>query len=169
MTKLEELEQKQQELIEQQYEIAKQIEELKQNEKKKWQPKEKEVYYYVDGCGDVEQCTYSNIYYDKWRTSQDNCFKTEREATQYLRNLKTKIELKQLADELNGSQVMDWTDNQQRKRTLILSCKSDLLWQASHTTHKNPSAIYCLDKDFADKAIARIGEERLINMIKSGV
>jgi MoaA/NifB/PqqE/SkfB family radical SAM enzyme len=172
--KQKELLKQQKELLKQQKEIAKQIEELKENEKKnkkkKWQPKKDEVYYFIDGGGDIKKCEYSESYYDeKWRVSQGNCFQTKEQAKQHLENLKTKAELRALADELNGDRVINWNDHRQDKHYIMLNEKTGTIDYNVYSILRVPSVIYCLDENFDKKAVQRIGEQRLINMIKSGV
>jgi hypothetical protein len=178
MATLEELEQKQQELqfkqeelLEQQKELARQIKELKEkdNKQKKWQPKKDEVYYFVSGDGDVEKCPHRNSFYDRWRIPQGNCFKTEREARQHLENLKTKIELRHLADELNGDRVIDWEHYNPTKYSIIYDYGLKTISLGTNATARDAGVIYCLDENFADIAEQRIGEQRLINMIISEV
>jgi hypothetical protein len=171
MITLEELEQKQQELLEQQKELAKQIKELKEkdNKQKKWQPKKYDVYYFVDGGGDVEKCPYRDSYYDRWRIPQGNCFKTQEEAEQHLENLKTKAMLRQLADELNEDRVIDWEHYNPTKYSIMYDYGLKTISLGTNATSQDADVIYCLDENFADIASERIGEQRLINMIKSGV
>ena len=106
----------------------------------------------------------TNIYY-----SQGNCFKTEQEAKEQSENLKTKAELRALAEELNGDEVIDWSNAVQYKYCIdYLDAEGCLSFNRS-TVYKLQGVIYCLVSNFRVKAIERIGEERLIKMIKSGV
>jgi hypothetical protein len=141
----------------------------KENKNKKWQPQEQESYYYINSLGQICGEIYAEAHEDLWRKMNGNCFPTREQADQYLENLKTKAELKALADELNGGEVIDWTDEKQWKYTLLLNCYTNVLWPVIHTIHRNPNAIYCLDENLFEKAIERIGEQRLIDMIKAGV
>jgi hypothetical protein len=137
-------------------------------ENKKWQPKSGETYFFIDGRGDIEKCEYCESYYDKWRVSQGNCFKTQEEIEQHLENLKTKAELRQLAETLNCYRKINWENPDQKKYYIYYSYPGEML-QTMCLNDMKSMDIYCLDKDFLNKAIKKIGEKRLIDMIKSGV
>ena len=157
--KLQELEKKYEEL-------GKEIEKLKNEKKGKRRKPDKNDDYYVIrhgrimfDCNKIQKVT-------DWDYSQGNCFKTRHEAEEHLENLKTKAELRALAEELNGDEVIDWNDGEQWKYCIFYTSR---IASDERCTCQSQGAIYCLDPDFLDKAIKRIGEERLIKMIKSGV
>jgi hypothetical protein len=147
-------------------EIQKEKEQTENN--KKWQPMINETYYYL-GSGEVCAAPYDNNELDKWRISQCNCFQTREEAEKRLENLKTKAELKALADELNGDEVIDWNNLDQDKHYLIYDVYNHRIGYSTSELCMISGNVYCLDEDFKTKAIRRIGEQRLIEMIKSRV
>ena len=160
--KLQELEKKYEEL-------GKEIEKLKNEKKgKRWKPDKNDDYYVIRhgrimfDCNKIQKVT-------DWDYSQGNCFKTRHEAEEHLENLKTKAELRALAEELNGDEVIDWNDGEQWKYCIFYTSRGNYIDRDEMCTCQNQGATYCLDPDFLDKAIERIGEERLIKMIKSGV
>mgnify|MGYP000816198308 FL=1 len=158
--KLQELEKKYEEL-------GKEIEKLKNQKKgKRWKPDCGEEYYFIGLFGGVCEFSWNNCPQDNYLYSQGNCFKTRHEAEEHLENLKTKAELRALAEELNGDEVIDWNDGEQWKYCIFYTSR---IASDERCTCQSQGAIYCLDPDFLDKAIKRIGEERLIKMIKSGV
>lgn len=158
--KLQELEQKYEEL-------GREIEKLKNEKKgKRWKPACGEEYYFIGLFGSVCNFSWNNGHEDNYLYSQGNCFKTRHEAEEHLENLKTKAELRALAEELNGDEVIDWNDGEQWKYCIFYTSR---IASDERCTCQSQGAIYCLDPDFLDKAIKRIGEERLIKMIKSGV
>ena len=158
--KLQELEQKYEEL-------GREIEKLKNQKKgKRWKPDCGEEYYFIGLFGGVCEFSWNNCPQDNYLYSQGNCFQTEEEAKEQSENLKTKAELRALAEELNGDEVIDWNDGEQWKYCIFYTSR---IASDERCTCQSQGAIYCLDPDFLDKAIKRIGEERLIKMIKSGV
>ena len=73
--------------------------------------------------------------------------------------MKTYTQLKDLALRLNKGEKIDWTNDDQVKyyidhETMKLDYSSSWLYQ-------NIGQIYCLDKEFLNKAIEEIGEEDL--------
>ena len=161
--KLQELEQKYEEL-------GKEIEKLKNEKKgKRWKPDCGEKYYYLGLFGHVGELKWENCFEDQYLYSQGNCFKTEQEAKEQSENLKTKAELRALAEELNGDEVIDWENFTQSKYHLYVNKENMKLSILFNDCLQFQGAIYCTDQDFKNKAIKRIGEERLIKMIKSGV
>lgn len=163
MTNLQELEQKYEEL-------GKEIEKLKKEKKgKRWKPVNDDNYYILNDLGKINTSRWRNDPIDNFRFSQNNCFRTEQEALKHLENLKTKAELRALAEELNGDEVMNWETLFQYKYHLYCDNRKDNLEQDYNDQFQKQGIIYCLDPDFKDKAIERIGEDRLIKMIKAGV
>jgi uncharacterized protein YlzI (FlbEa/FlbD family) len=143
---------------------------LNNNEQnKKWQPQEQESYYYINSLGQIWGEIYAEAHEDLWRKMNGNCFPTREQADQYLENLKTKAELKALADELNGDEVIDWEDCNQDKYYLTYNGKDNHISCSLAEVCMISGNIYCLSEYFISKAIDRIGEQRLINMIKAGV
>lgn len=96
-----------------------------------------------------------------------NCFKSEQEAEEYKENLLTKQQLKDLALELNNGVEIDWENENQKKYYLEYGCYS-LDYDITYS-YINLGQIYCLNEDFLKIAKDRIGEEKIIKLIKSGV
>jgi hypothetical protein len=167
MDRIKKIEQQLQEIIEQQNKIIEKIRSTK--ESKKWKLKGREEYWSVSCGGEVVKYVNLNSSEDKWRVNQGNCFKTRKEAQKYLDNLKTKMELKVIAEELNNGEEIDWESKKQLKYCIWYDAMRDKMEDDNTLQFINPSQIYCLDGYFLDEAIKRIGKKRLINMIKSGV
>lgn len=149
-------------------ELGKEIERLEKN-KGRWRAEKNEKYYYVDHFGDVNFMGEANDYFDDYRFKTRNYFKTEKEAQNYLDNIKTYYELMDLAEELNGDEKINLEDERQAKYFIAYSfCENNLVDSHSYK-YKRIGNIYCLDEDFLEKAKERIGEERLIKLFKGGV
>lgn len=125
-----------------------------------WKPKEGEEYWYIDSDSDV----LNTNYYDEGGFSIGNCFKTQEEAEKALERLKIRRQLKDIAERLNGGREIDW-GNADDKYCLSLYFKEEITIRTQKYL-KMQDAIYCLDKNFKDVAIAEIGEERLRNYLK---
>lgn len=127
-----------------------------------------EEYYYLTDEARVNKAIWNNLYRDHLRFDIGNCFKTEQEALDYRENILTKQALKDLALELNNGVEIDWDDENQRKYFFNYTNKRASFLD-NLTITLQASNIYCLNVDFLDIAIDRIGEEKLIKLIKSGV
>ena len=66
-----------------------------------------------------------------------------------------------LADELNNGEKIDWNDGSQCKYSIYYSYEIDTLQRHCSFRCKDLGQIYCLDGNFKDKAIEKIGEDRL--------
>ena len=95
-----------------------------------------------------------------------NYFKTEEEGKEYLEDLKIKTEIKSIANELNENKKIDWNDDTQTKYFLRYEHNSLEVGYGCNRTWKTGGTIYCLDSDFMNVCIKRIGQERLENYLK---
>lgn len=170
-----------QEIIEQIEELKQKIEVIENNvtspkfeDTKKYarkRPKYGESYHVLTDFGKViETIWYNLIEADFFRFKIGNCFKTEQEAKDYKENTITKRELRDLALELNRGVKIDWKDYNQCKFFLYYSSEDDaLLSSYCYAGQITLGQIYCLDFRFLEIAQERIGKERLVRLIKSGV
>lgn len=129
-------------------------------------PKKGEIYYYLDVAGLICRDIWYGVEEDLFRFSIGNCFKTEEEVEEYEENLLTKQALKDLALELNND--IDWKSENQYKYYLYLDYQTNTLSMNWVYTQRDNN-IYCLNAEFLVIAKDRIGEEKLIKLIKSGV
>ena len=105
---------------------------------------------------------------DLFRFNLGNCFKTEKEAVDYRENILTKQALKDLALELNNGVEIDWKNEDQYKYRIYFDYCTSRLSQRWRTQSLDFN-IYCLNSAFITIAKDRIGEDKLIKLIKSGV
>ena len=125
---------------------------------KRWRAKVNGTYFYVDDSGDVVTCHEYNEYGDNYRYKNGdnyryktrNYFKTEEEAEEYKEIMNTYYDLMDLAEELNNGEKIDWNDNQQCKYTIFYNFEF--------------GQIYCLDGAFLEKAIEKIGKDKLTKL-----
>lgn len=167
-----------QQILEQINELKQKIEELEKEVNSpesegikkgvRWKPEYGEKYYYLDDGGGINYAYWSNDNIDLFRFNTGNCFKTEQEAEDYKENLLTKQALKDLALELNNGVEIDWKSEEQEKHYLYLNHQTNVLnmyWVRA----EQENTTYCLNAEFLVIAKARVGEEKLIKLIKSGV
>lgn len=134
-------------------------------------PKVGERYFYVDSCGSIDYKFWQETETDLFRFNTGNCFKTEQEAEEYKENLLTKQALKDLALELNNGVEVDWENYAQSKFSIYYQGYriSQGLKLDNADCYTELGQVYCLNNEFLTIAKDRIGEEKLIKLIKSGV
>lgn len=137
-----------------------------EEKEEKWKPKKGEYYWYVDLNGNVDDYSWNYDNADNFLYNTGNCFKTKEEAQKHLDNINTEIELRELAEELNDGEEINWHNANQGKNYFYYDYYDDCIYSDKESTEKNAKTIYCLDYNFREKAIEKIGEERLKNYLK---
>lgn len=156
--KLEDLEKKYKELGEE-------IERLK-NKKESKRVDIDDKYYFINNRLQINFYEDQRDYIDDRCFELGNYFKTNKEAEKTLKRIKTYIELKKLAEELNEKNPINWNDDIQSKYHIRYDYNSNDLSMNTNYHLCLQGAIYCTDSVFLNKAIERIGKERLIDLIK---
>lgn len=145
-------------------ELQEEVEKLKKEKNsKKRRVGMGEHYYYIDANNLVTETYEGYTKGDNTKYNIHNYFKTEEEAQAVVDNIKTHIELMELAEELN-TEPIDWNDGKQNKYLIALG-KKDILQDVTFYA-KTANTIYCTNSYFKNEAIKRIGEERLIKYLK---
>lgn len=160
------------ELLKQRDKLQKELDKLTELINKKdirFKPEYEKSYYYLASNGNIVKIDWANLTGDWFRYNSGNCFKTEEEASDYKENLLTKQQLKDLALELNKGVDIDWSDDNQFKFYIYFGRFQQDLDQDNNLGCPDIGQVYCIDESFLDVAKERIGEEKLINLIKSGV
>lgn len=104
---------------------------------------------------------------DNFKYSIGNYFETKEQAENYKEKLLIEQELKDIAMELNKGEKICWEVDSQYKYYLGYDFSDDTIIDDNYSIFiKKQGAIYCLDKNFKDVAIERIGEERLTKYLK---
>lgn len=158
-------------------EIEKQLEELKEQLKEESTKEDinyerkrlekYEHYWYLDEFGEVEETYESYCKEDDFNYNIGNYFETEEQARNYKEKLLIEQELRDIARELNKGEEIDWNDGSQDKYYLLYSFYADGPMRDSSSNYsKKQGIIYCLDSDFINIAIERIGKERLTEYLK---
>lgn len=147
-------------------ELGKEIKRL-ENGGGRWRSDVFDRYYFITTTGKIEQYNECHNMVDNYRYKTRNYFKTEEEAQAYLDNLNTYFELMDLAEELNVGEKIDWNNESRTKYYIEFDNCIGILHSVSAKYCINFGQIYCLDENFLDKAIERIGEERLEKLFKN--
>lgn len=139
------------------------------NKELRCKPEYEEFYYYVSDEGAVRCCVWKAFQEDLFRFYSGNCFKTKQECEEYEENLLTKQALKDLALELNDGVELNWQDTNQTKYFIYYENQDCMLYSDYRSLSQSIGQVYCLNNNFISIAKDRIGEEKLIKLIKSGV
>ena len=147
--------------------VAKIENESKEEKKgKRWRARINNPYFYVDDFGEVDGCREYNEYGDNYRYKTRNYFKSEEEAEEYQEVINTYYDLMDLAEELNNGEKIDWNDFDQCKYLISYNNKNKKLEINNVLKIQDIGQIYCLYDNFLDKAIEKIGEEKLEKLFK---
>ena len=128
-------------------------------------PENGDIYYFIGG---------TTVYKDKWtndscdqqRFNSYNYFKTEEEAQREIDRRLIKAKLNEIANRLNGDQVIKWDSAIQRKYYLNLDTGVSLILSFS-LINKMEGTTYCLSEDFLEVAVDEIGEQELFDYMKN--
>lgn len=148
-------------------ELQNKVNKLENQEKeknKRWRAKVNDTYFYVDDSGDVVTCHEYNEYGDNYRYKTRNYFATYEEAEEYKEVMNTYYDLMDLAEELNNGEKIDWNDFDQCKYLISYNNKNKKLEIDNVLKIQDIGQIYCLDGDFLEKAIEKIGKDKLIKL-----
>ena len=154
-------------------EIEKQLQELKEQlteENNKYKRKRLDYgdyYWFLNNLGEAVMAFDDyNEYEDNFKYLIGNYFETEKEAKNYKEKLLIEQELRDIAMELNKGEEINWQDINQPKYCLYYRLKGELIDYSAIYNNKIQGTIYCLDENFKDVVIKRIGEERLTRYLK---
>ena len=159
------LEEIKKQISELQSKVAKLENESKEEKKgKRWRAKINDTYFYINDAGYVDVSHENNDSFDEYRFKTRNYFKTEEEAEEYKEVMNTYYDLMDLAEELNNGEKIDWEDNQQCKYIILYDFWDNVLRRSNAYVSKKFGQIYCLDEKFKEKAIEKIGTDKLIKL-----
>ena len=148
-------------------ELGKEIERLeKEKSCKRWRAEFNNDYYYIDEDGNINSIYENNDISDIFKYKTRNYFKTEEEAEKYRKNLKTYYDLMDLAEKLNNGEKINWNDINQIKYVISFDSQIGILQQGEYHNYKEIGQIYCLNENFLEIALDKIGEEKLENLLE---
>ena len=130
-------------------------------------PEKGDIYYFLGGARtSVFEDKWANDSYDQQRFNSYNYFKTEEEAQREIDRRLIKAKLNEIANRLNGGQVIQWNSAIQRKYYLNLDTGVSLILSFS-LIDKMEGTTYCLSEDFLEVAVDEIGEQELFDYMKN--
>ena len=135
---------------------------LAECEYERWKPKTDEIYWYVDSRSGSACSHFCPTYKaDADRYQNFNCFQTREQAEAEAEKILVRRQLEDIAKRLNKGVEINWKNEYQFKYGIYLrTTKDEIDWTRTINT-KIQGVIYCLDLNFYNVAIQKIGEERL--------
>ena len=131
-------------------------------------PEKGDIYYFLGGARtSVFEGKWANDSYDQQRFNSYNYFKTEEEAQREIDRRLIKAKLNEIANRLNGGQVIQWNSAIQRKYYLELDSEEPSLHLNFSIIDKIEGVTYCLSQDFLEVAADEIGEQELFDYMKN--
>lgn len=138
------------------FRIKKMLEETKS---KVWKPSLGDKYYYINSNGDIKFSYYNTRSIDK--RCIGNFFKTDEEADHMVEKLKVIKELQDFAIE-NRDEEIDWYDKEQDKWAICYDIEDkEIAYESGKKIKSVPFNVYFSTKEDCEKAITKIGKERL--------
>ena len=126
-------------------------------------PKNGDTYYFINFKSYKDR--WANDSFDQQRFNSYNYFKTEEEAQKEIDRRLIKAKLNEIANRLNGGQVINWDSAIQRK--YYLNSDSGALNLSFSLINKMEGTTYCLSEDFLEVAVDEIGEQELFDYMKN--
>lgn len=123
-------------------------------------------YLSLDYFGDFTSYIDLNDKIDNFNYNIGNYFKTKKQVGNYKEKLLIEQKLKDIAMELNKGEKIDWDNDSQYKYYLYYNFSNNEISYRAYMLIKLQGIIYCLDENFKDVVIERIGEERLTRYLK---
>lgn len=147
-------------------ELGEEIERLEKSKTKRWRAEKGGVFFWIDSNNDTWICCEDNCIADDKRYKSGNYFKTEEEAQAEAERRIIYQELSDLALELNNGVEIDWKNRGQQKYSLVYDYENEFVDWTGNVSSRVCGTVYCLNRYFRQKAIERIGEERLEKLLK---
>ncbi len=161
MITIKEIEQKQEELNKMVAELKKQ----KQEECEFWTPKHKELYYFLNSCGEVMSLIYYGSSADDERIASGNCYRTE-ELAEHARDKAVLLHQLEVACYKNKPTESDWESTNIAK--YCLSCDTGWLVNLRTTIYfktRIQGAIYTKNEQDLIDFIEEHGEEKIKRLL----
>ena len=138
---------------------------INEEKKKMWEPEIRGNYYFISGASHINCNPYDDDDTDKRFQSIGNCFQTEKQAEFMVEKLRVIHELKTFAVK-NNEEEIDWNNKKQNKYYLVVKYSIDgtIHVDSFYTLSFKciPFDIYFTSKEIAKKAVAIVGEERIL-------
>jgi len=124
-------------------------------------PKFADRVYFVNWEGNIVNYVICNSEQSTHLIKSGKCFRTEEDAVRARNRSYANRELEVLADELNGRVDIDWEDLDQEKFFIEYNYAIKCFEYYSTGGHWRGETTYCLDYNFLEVALEKLGENKL--------
>ena len=134
---------------------------LEQCEFERWKPKIDDIFYSLNGYGEIKRVYFCDDQSCRMLYENFNCFKTYEQAKVEAEKILVRRMLEDIARRLNKGEKIDWKNSTQYKYSFYLDDKANKIDWYRECRCAVQGSVYCLDTNFYNIAIQEIGEERL--------
>lgn len=142
-------------------ELAKMEKMLAECEYERWKPEYMQEYWSVNAIGEVCEDNWRGSDIDQCKYDFYNCFQTKEQAETKAEKILVRRMLEDIARRLNKGEKIDWKNSTQYKYSFYLDDKINKIDWCRECRCTIQGSVYCLDINFYNVAIQKIGEERL--------
>ena len=134
---------------------------LEQCEYERWKPKIDDIFYSLNGYGEIKRVYFCDDQSCRMLYKAFNCFQTLEQAEAEAENILVRRMLEDIARRLNEGEKIDWGNTKQRKYFIGVQEGYAGILSDTEYEFKHQGVVYCLKADFLKVAKSEIGEERL--------
>ena len=134
---------------------------LEQCEYERWKPKIDDIFYSLNGYGEIKRVYFCNDQSCRMLYKAFNCFQTLEQAEAEAENILVRRMLEDIAIRLNEGEKIDWGNIKQCKYFIGVQEGYAGILSDTEYEFKHQGVVYCLKADFLKVAKSEIGEERL--------
>ena len=134
---------------------------LKQCEYERWKPKEGDIFYSLNGYGEVKRVYFCDDQSFRMLYKAFNCFQTIEQAEAEAEKILVRRMLEDIARRMNEGEKIDWGNTKQCKYFIGVQEGYAGILSDTEYEFKHQGVVYCLKADFLKIAKSKIGEERL--------
>ena len=139
---------------------------LEQCEYERWKPKIDDIFYSLNGYGEIKRVYFCNDQSCRMLYKAFNCFQTLEQAEAESEKILVRRMLEDIARRLNKGKKINWADEKQHKYSIYIDTITDEITWRRELRCKAQGSVYCLNLNFYNVAKSEIGEERLKKYLK---
>ena len=140
---------------------------LEESEHERWEPKESEKYWYINGVSSATDTCFMSSSNDLRRIKTYNCFRTKEKAEAEAEKILVRRQLEDIARRLNKKAQNEFNAYRDYKYYLYICDNNGVIGLGSNLGITTQGVVYCLSENFYKVALKGIGEDRLKKYLRS--